>query len=96
MNSGDELITAQELADSLSLSVDTIWRYTREKRIPCVEIGNRQYRYNKQKVLKAFSGEMPSSFYRQKRPSTEVKPLSIIWDSALLDFRPGRRLYRGL
>ncbi|HHT46838.1 MAG TPA: HTH domain-containing protein, partial [Firmicutes bacterium] len=30
MDRSDELITAQELADSLSLSVDTIWRYTRE------------------------------------------------------------------
>jgi excisionase family DNA binding protein len=57
MDSGDELITAKELSDSLSLSVDTIWRYTREKRIPYVEIGKRQYRYNKQNVVKALSGE---------------------------------------
>ncbi len=55
MNAGSELITAQELADSLSLSVDTIWRYTREKKIPCVEISNRQYRYNRQEVFKALS-----------------------------------------
>ncbi len=59
MNSDNKLITAQELADSLSLSVDTIWRYTREKRIPFVEIGNRQYRYNKRDALNALSGEIP-------------------------------------
>ena len=60
MSSGDKLITAQELADALSLSVDTIWRYTRENRIPYVEIGARQYRYNEQSVLKALSGESSS------------------------------------
>lgn len=59
MNPDKELITAQELADSLSLSVDTIWRYTREKRIPFVEIGNKQYRYHKRNVLQALSGNKP-------------------------------------
>jgi excisionase family DNA binding protein len=72
MKSGDELITAQELADSLSLSVDTIWRYTREKRIPYVVIGSRQYRYNKRDVLKALSGEAlakedPSPYQGKKK-----------------------------
>lgn len=57
MASGEGLVTAQELAESLSLSVDTIWRYTREKRIPYVEIGKKQYRYNKREVLSALSGE---------------------------------------
>lgn len=42
-----ELLTAQELAEILKLSVDTIWRCTREKRIPAVELGPRQYRYEK-------------------------------------------------
>ena len=46
-----ELITAQELAALLKLSVDTIWRYTREQTIPYVEIGSRQYRYHKESVL---------------------------------------------
>lgn len=52
----NELITAQELAAILSLSVDTIWRYTREQKIPFVELGNRQYRYHKQSVLRALAG----------------------------------------
>ena len=50
-----ELMTAQELADALSLSVETIWRYTRTKRIPYVEIGSRQYRYNFNQVMGAMN-----------------------------------------
>ncbi|HHX95716.1 MAG TPA: helix-turn-helix domain-containing protein, partial [Clostridia bacterium] len=37
-----ELITAQALAEALDLSVETIWRYTREKKIPYVELGSKQ------------------------------------------------------
>ncbi len=49
-------LTAQELADILSLSVDTIWRYTRQKKIPAVELGEKQYRYEKEAVLAALAG----------------------------------------
>ena len=45
------LLTAQELAGVLGLSVETIWRYTREKRIPHIELGPRQYRYVETDVL---------------------------------------------
>lgn len=48
-----KLITAQELSTILGLSVDTIWRYTRDRRIPHIEIGPRQYRYVEDEVLKA-------------------------------------------
>ena len=51
-----ELITAQALAESLDLSVETIWRYTRESKIPCVELGSRQYRYKLDDVIKTLSG----------------------------------------
>jgi len=50
-----ELITALRLAEELDLSVDTIWRYTRDKKIPFVEIGNKQYRYNLELVLSALA-----------------------------------------
>lgn len=50
------LLTAQEMADILSLSVETVWRYTRQKRIPAVELGEKQYRYEKDAVLAALSG----------------------------------------
>lgn len=49
------LITAQALAEELGVSVETIWRYTREKRIPYIELGNRQYRYKREEVLQALA-----------------------------------------
>ncbi|MDO9535737.1 MAG: helix-turn-helix domain-containing protein [Bacillota bacterium] len=50
-----KLLTAQELAEILSLSVDTVWRYTRQKKIPVVELGEKQYRYEKEAVLAALA-----------------------------------------
>lgn len=50
------LITAQALADTLELSVETIWRYTRNNKIPYVTLGERQYRYNPQEVIAALTG----------------------------------------
>lgn len=55
---GSSLITAQMLAKELNLSVETIWRYTREQRIPFIELSGRQYRYQLPEVLKALSGEV--------------------------------------
>ena len=56
MTINKELITAQALAEALDLSVETIWRYTRENKIPYIELGSRQYRYNLDDVIKALSG----------------------------------------
>lgn len=55
MAANKKLITAQVLADTLDLSVETIWRYTREKKIPCVELGSKQYRYELDDVIRALS-----------------------------------------
>lgn len=65
-----ELITAQALADSLDLSVETIWRYTRNRRIPFVELGSRQYRYRLRDVMAALSGQVGeiSGGYRGNLP----------------------------
>jgi len=52
----NKLLTAQELADILNLSVETIWRYTRQKKIPAIELGEKQYRYEKETVLAALTG----------------------------------------
>ncbi|MEW5786044.1 MAG: helix-turn-helix domain-containing protein [Bacillota bacterium] len=51
-----ELITAHALAEALDLSVETIWRYTREKKIPCIELAGRQYRYKLDDVLSTLAG----------------------------------------
>lgn len=53
----EKLLTAHKLAEILSLSVDTIWRYTRQNKIPAVELGKKQYRYDKEAVLAALSAE---------------------------------------
>lgn len=51
-------ITAQALASELNLSVETIWRYTRENRIPFVELGSRQYRYRLSDVVNALAANV--------------------------------------
>ncbi len=56
MSGRKELITAQTLAEALDLSVETIWRYTRENKIPYVELGRKQYRYKLDQVIGALSG----------------------------------------
>ncbi len=56
MHASEEFVTAQALAEALSLSVETVWRYTRQNRIPYVVLGNRQYRYNLSEVLASLSG----------------------------------------
>jgi excisionase family DNA binding protein len=57
LNVSIDLITAQELADKLNLSVETIWRYTREKKIPYIELGKKQYRYKIDEVIKSLTGD---------------------------------------
>ncbi|MFO8060479.1 MAG: Uma2 family endonuclease, partial [Bacillota bacterium] len=68
---GDEerLINAHAMADILGVSVETIWRYTREGKIPHVEVGNRQYRYCKDDVLDA----MRASRVREEKESYEAE-----------------------
>ena len=53
----EKLLTAYEMAEILSLSVETIWRYTRQKKIPFVELGEKQYRYKEKAVLAALAGK---------------------------------------
>ena len=52
-----KLITAQALAEVLDLSVETIWRYTRELKIPAINLGAKQYRYNLTDVINALTGQ---------------------------------------
>ncbi len=75
MNSESKLITAQEVAELFSLSVDTVWRYTRENRIPFIEVGNRQYRYCKDDVLRALSEKKYSDMAKEKKATY---PISIL------------------
>jgi Uma2 family endonuclease len=65
-----ELITAQALAKALDLSVETIWRYTREKKIPCIELGSKQYRYKLADVIRALS----ASAVQEKAAEYKAEP----------------------
>ena len=66
-----KLLTAHELAEILDLSVETIWRYTRQEKIPVIKLGVKQYRYKKDAVLEALSntgnliGEKRSVYSKQ-------------------------------
>lgn len=68
----NNLITARTLANELNLSIETIWRYTREKRIPFIELGNKQYRYKLTDVIEALRApnvvrEQPSDYQPEKK-----------------------------
>lgn len=56
-----ELLTAQELAAALRVTPDTIWRYTRTGRIPCLRLGPRDYRYQLTEVLAALASAETSA-----------------------------------
>ncbi len=84
-----ELMTAQELADALSLSVETIWRYTPTKRIPCVEIGTRQYRYEFNQVMRVLN-QLTEGVAEDSREYTTESSLSYT-DYLKLPEEPGIR-----
>lgn len=85
----DDLVTAHELARSLSLSVDTIWRYTREKKIPYVEIGGRRYRYREKEVLEALLGGETPEMVREDSTSYRGKEKLTYEDYASIPEEPG-------
>ena len=85
---GSRLLTAQELARELNLSVETIWRYTREKTIPVVELGFRQYRYRLSDVLGTLSGAVRE----RSEECQESPPKKITYeDYCALPEEPGLR-----
>ncbi|MCR3921038.1 MAG: Uma2 family endonuclease [Firmicutes bacterium] len=63
-----ELMTAHALSTALNLSADTIWRYTREKKIPYIELGNKKYRYNLNDVVNTLS----QSNVKEKTPNYDT------------------------
>ncbi len=70
MSKEKELITAQDLASVLDLSVETVWRYTRERKIPYLELGRKQYRYKLDDVISALN----CSAVREKEPPYKTGP----------------------
>jgi len=90
MTGDQELITAQVLAKTLNLSVETIWRYTREKKIPYVELGTKQYRYKLNEVISALSGSTVQE--KEAEYKTELFKRFTYQDYLVLPEEPGYRL----
>lgn len=51
-NSSEKLLTRQETADMLSVSLGTLWSYTRNDIIPAYKIGSK-IRYKQSEILEA-------------------------------------------
>ncbi len=87
MDNKNGLITAQDLADTLNLSVETIWRFTRSKKIPYVKLGERQYRYRLHDVIAALSG-----IAKEEQPEYKAKSQKYTYQDYLeLREEPGYR-----
>jgi excisionase family DNA binding protein len=85
-----KLLTAQELAKLLNVSVETVWRYTRQKKIPVVELGEKQYRYQEEAVLAALAGD--ASCIREENPAPRQPGKYTYRDYVNLPWEPGLRL----
>lgn len=89
MAGDQELITAQVLAEALDLSVETIWRYSREKKIPYIELGSKQYRYKLTDVIRTLTG----STVQEKAAEYKAEPTKSFTyqDYLVLPEEPGYR-----
>ncbi len=87
-----KLLTAHELAKMLDLSVDTIWRYTRENRIPHIEVGPRQYRYIQADVLQALQKRQPAGQVQERQARYAIPPKLTYEDYARIPNEPGYTL----
>ena len=82
-----ELLTAQQLSEVLNLSVDTIWRYTRQKRIPAIQLGRKQYRYEKEAVLTALTGR--NTIVKEEGPAYGAETAYTYEDYVKIPEEPG-------
>ncbi len=57
MKKKTQMVNAHTLAEKLDLSVGTIWKYTRENKIPYIKLGKRQYRYKLADVISALDNK---------------------------------------
>lgn len=84
-----DLVTARILAETLHLSEDTIWRYTREGKIPFIRLGAKQYRYNLAEVISALN--LPAGV-KEKKGDYHATGLLTYEDYLTLPEVPGYRL----
>jgi excisionase family DNA binding protein len=48
----DKLLTAEDIADLLNTKLERVWAMARENDLPCVRLGKRQMRFDRQAVEK--------------------------------------------
>lgn len=86
-----ELWTAEQLAEHLQVSVETVWRYTREGKLPAVKLGN-HYRYFADEAIEALrhAGARPVGAGKPKRQRMTYEEFS------KLPEQPGLQLIDGL
>ncbi|KUG04871.1 hypothetical protein ASZ90_017751 [hydrocarbon metagenome] len=89
MSDNKELITAQVLAEALDLSVETIWRYTRENKIPYIVLGSKNYRYKLADVIRSLDPTVQENAveYKEQDPNKKLT----YQDYLLLSEEPGYR-----
>ncbi len=90
MSDNKELITAQVLAEALDLSVETIWRYTRQNKIPYIVLGSSNYRYKLADVIRSLtepSVQENAVEYKEQNPNEKLT----YQDYLLLPEEPGYR-----
>ncbi len=90
MSDNKELITAQVLAEALDLSVETIWRYTRENKIPYIALGSKNYRYKLADVIRSLTDptvQENAVEYKEQDPNKKLT----YQDYILLSEEPGYR-----
>jgi excisionase family DNA binding protein len=46
-----KLLKAEKVAELLDVKIQRIWELTREKKIPFIQIGDRQYRYSETALI---------------------------------------------
>ncbi len=46
----ERLLTANDIADLLNTKLERVWALAREKDLPCVRLGKRQMRFDRQAV----------------------------------------------
>ncbi len=46
----EKLLTAEDICDILNTKIERVWALAREKDLPCVRLGKRQMRFDRQAV----------------------------------------------
>ncbi len=78
------------MAETLDLSVETIWRYTRENKIPYIVLGSKNYRYKLADVIRSLTDPTVQENAAECKEQDPNKKLTY-QDYLLLSEEPGYR-----